>query len=201
MSTLSDKTRDFWDRISPRERRLVVIGAIALPITLALWLGFAIHDGLDSMEQRNNDTRKALAIIGDMRARGQTHTAGDDVVATMSTEPLSLDTYLTNAAKKAKFDLKSTITPHIGQTKNGFTTTSSSLTLERVSIQELKDFLAAIETDSKVVAVTKLEMHRDFRDKDKISATIEVSNYTKEAASKDAGSGAGSGSGSAKKGS
>ena len=128
MSTISDKTRDFWDRISPRERRLVVIGAIVLPITLALWLGFAIHDGLDAMEARNNDTRKALNIIADMRARGQTHTSSDDVVATMGTEPLSLDTYLTNAAKKAKFELKSTITPHNQQNKNGFVTTSSSTT-------------------------------------------------------------------------
>ncbi len=200
MSTISDKTRDFWDRISPRERRLVVIGAIALPITLALWLGFAIHDGLGAMESRNNDTRKALNVIADMRARGQTHTTADDVVATMGTEPLSLDTYLTNAAKKAKFELKSTITPHTPQSKNGFVTTSSQTTLDKLSIQELKDFLYAIETDSKTVAITHLEIHRDFRDKDKVSATIEVSNYTKEPAKGD-GSDAGSAGSADKKGS
>ncbi|MEO8845137.1 MAG: type II secretion system protein GspM [Kofleriaceae bacterium] len=194
MSTIRDKARDFWDRISPRERRLVVIGAIVLPITLALWLGFAIHDGLGAMEVRNNETRKALNVIADMRARGQTHTTSDDVVATMGTEPLSLDTYLTNAAKKARFELKSTITPHNEQNKNGFVTTSSSLTLDKLTIQELKDFLYAIETDSKAVAVTHLEIHRDFRDKDKISATIEVSNYTKAPPTKDDGSGTGSAS-------
>lgn len=192
MSTIRDKARDFWDRISPRERRLVVIGAIALPITLALWLGFAIHDGLGAMESRNNDTRKALNVIADMRARGQTHTTADDVVATMGTEPLSLDTYLTNAAKKARFELKSTITPHTPQNKNGFVTTSSQTTLDKLTIQELKDFLYAIETDSKAVAVTHLEIHRDFRDKDKVSATIEVSNYTKEPPANGDGSGAGS---------
>ncbi len=48
-----------------------------------------------------------------MRARGETHTANDDVLATMGTEPLSLDTYMTNAAqKRAHFEMKSTITPH-----------------------------------------------------------------------------------------
>ncbi|MEO8553232.1 MAG: hypothetical protein ABI678_24835, partial [Kofleriaceae bacterium] len=128
MSTIRDRARDFWDRISPRERRLVVIGVIVAPITLALWLGFAIHDGLDAMEQRNNKTRKALVVVEDMRARGQTHAAGDDVIATMGTEPLSLDTYLTNAAKKAHFDMKSTITPHQPVTKNGFVTNTSSVT-------------------------------------------------------------------------
>ncbi len=194
MSTIRDKARDFWDRISPRERRLVVIGAIVGPITLALWLGFAIHDGLDAMEARNNKTRKALAVVEDMRAKGQTHATVDDVVATMGTEPLSLDTYLTNAAKKAKFELKSTITPHTPTTKNGFVTTSSSLSLDKLSINEMKDFLTAVETDSKAVQITHLELRRDFRDKDKLSATIEVSNYSKEppAASKGSGDSAGS---------
>jgi type II secretory pathway component PulM len=190
MSTIRDRARDFWDRISPRERRLVVIGVIVAPITLALWLGFAIHDGLDSMEQRNEKTRKALTVVEDMRARGQTRAAGDDVIATMGTEPLSLDTYLTNAAKKAHFDMKSTITPHQAVTKNGFVTNTSSVTIDKMSIAEVKDFLQAIETDSKAVAVTHLEVRRDFRDKDKLSATIEVSNYSKEPPAKsDTGSG------------
>jgi hypothetical protein len=199
MSTIRDRARDFWDRISPRERRLVVIGAIVAPITLALWLGFAIHDGLDAMEQRNVKARKALNVLADMRARGQTHAAADDITATMGVEPLSLDTYLNNAAKKAKFDLKETISPHQPVTKNGFVTNSSSVTIDKKTINEIKDFLGAIETDSRAVAITHLELRRDFRDKDKLSATIEVSNYSKEPPN--AGSGAGSATGSDKKGS
>ncbi|MEO6773783.1 MAG: type II secretion system protein GspM [Kofleriaceae bacterium] len=200
MSTIQDKARDFWDRISPRERRLVVIGAIIAPITLALWLGFAIHDGLDAMEHRNNDARKALNVLADMRARGQTHTAADDIAATMGTEPLSLDTYLNNAAKKARFELKSTITPHQQVEKNGFVTNSSSVTLDHMTIDELKDFFSAVETDSRAVAITHLELRRDFRDKDKLSATIEISNYAKEPPGKGSGSDSSSGSGSDKKG-
>src|SRR5882672_6188788 len=109
MSTASDKARDFWDRISPRERRLVVIAAIAAPITIAIWLGLAIHDGLGAMEARNDKARKALSVLADLRARGLNQAPTDDVIATMGVEPLSLDTYLTNAAKKAKFELKSQI--------------------------------------------------------------------------------------------
>jgi hypothetical protein len=198
MSTIRDRARDFWDRISPRERRLVVIGAIVAPITLALWLGLAIHDGLDAMEARNMKARKALNVLADMRARGQTHAAGDEVP--MPTEPLSLDTYLNNAAKKAKFELKSTISPHQAVTKNGFVTNSSSLSLDHMTIGELKDFFSAIETDSRAVAITHLELRRDFRDKDKMSATVEVSAYSKEPAASGSGAGSG-GSGSDKKGS
>ena len=43
---VADRARDFWDRISPRERMLVVLMAVAVPITLAIWLGLSIQDGL-----------------------------------------------------------------------------------------------------------------------------------------------------------
>ena len=195
---LTDRARDFWDRISPRERRLVVILAVAAPITIAVWLGLAISDGLDEMQHRNDRARQALDVLADLRARGQTHAPVDDVVSTMGVEPLDLDTYLTNAAKKAKFELKSTITPHPKQPRNGFVTSTSSLQLDKLSIEELKDFLGAIESDSKIpVAITHLEIRRDYREKDKLSVNLDVSAYSKEPPAKPEGSGSGS-SGSGK---
>ena len=55
--TINERVRDFWDRISPRERRLVVLAGVAVPLTIAVWLGLAIHDGLSDMETRNERTR------------------------------------------------------------------------------------------------------------------------------------------------
>jgi hypothetical protein len=200
MSAITDKAREFWDRISPRERRLVVIAAIAAPITIAIWLGLAIHDGLLKMEAHNDRDRKALAALADMRARGGAQET-DDTVALMGTEPLSLDTYLDNAAKKAKFQLKQT-TPHSPQPpRNGFVTNSVSCNLDNLTIEQLRGFLSELETASKVVAVTKLELKRDFREKDKIDVGIEVSTYSKEPPPKsDKSDGSASGS-DAKKGS
>lgn len=198
MSAITDKASDFWARISPRERRLVLIAAVAVPLTIAIWLGLAIHDGLDAMALRNNKSRKALDALADLRARGQTHEQVDDVVATMGTEPLSLDTYLSNAAKKAKYDLKSTITPRQPVSRNGFVTNTSTLSIENMTIEQLRDFLQEVETASKVVAVTHIDMRRDFRDKDKIDINLEVSTYSKEKPAAAEGSGAG---GSDKKGS
>lgn len=190
LSTLSSRARDFWDRISPRERNLVVIAAIATPITLALWLGLAIHDGLEEMETRNDKARKALRILADMRTRGRVQTPEDDIIKTMGSEPIPLDVYLTNAAKKAKFELKSTITPHTPQSKNGFVTSTSSLTLDKLSIEQLKEFLMEIETGSKQVMVTHIDLRRDFRDKEKLTVNLEVSAYSKEPTAKAEGSAA-----------
>jgi type II secretory pathway component PulM len=179
MSAISEKARDFWDRISPRERRLVALLGIAAPITLAIWLGLSIRDGLIDMEARNARARKALTVLADLRARGETHQKVDDAVAQMGTEPLSLPTYLDNAAKKANFTLKST-TPHPAVTRNGFVTNSVSATLDDLSIEQLKAFLTEVEAGSKVVAITHLDLRRDFRNKDKLDITIEVSTYSKE---------------------
>jgi type II secretory pathway component PulM len=190
MSAITDRARDFWDRISPRERNLVVLAAIATPLVLAFWLGSAIHDGLGAMEHRNDRTRKALVAVETMRAKGETKPIVDDSVAAMTTEPLPLPTYITNAAKKAKFELKSTITPHGAQPKGGFVTNSASLQVDKLDIEQVKDFLNALEADSKVVAITTLELDRDFRDKDKLRLDLEVSTYSREApkAGSDAGS-------------
>ncbi len=186
---ISDRARDFWDRISPRERRLVVIAAVAAPLTIAIWLGMSIRDDLTKMDERNERTRSALRVMADLRSRGQQHAPTDDVV--YPTEPLDLDSYITNAAKKANFDLKTTITPHKQPPKNGFVASSSSLRLDKMTIEQVKDFLFQLETDSKAVAVTRLVLSRDFREKDKLVVDLDVTTYAKEAK---AGEGAGSGS-------
>ena len=192
MSAFTDKARDFWDRISPRERRLVVIAAIALPVTLAIWLGLSIRDGLVDMEKRNETSRKALKVLADLRARGETpNQQKDDVVSMMGTEPLSLPTYLDNAAKKAQFTLKST-TPHPPKTRDGFVTNSVSCTLDDLTIEQLKTFLMEVEMGSKVVAITHIDLRRDFRDKAKLDINLEVSTYSKEPPKSEGGDAAGS---------
>jgi hypothetical protein len=191
MSTISDTARDFWDRISPRERRLVLIAGIAAPIIIAIWLGLSIRDGLVDMEHRNDRTRKALNVLMDLRARGETAQKSDDVVSMMGTEPLSLPTYLDNAAKKANFTLKST-SPHPPTTRNGFVTNSVTCSLDDLTIEQLKTFLSEVEQGSKVVAVTHIDLRRDFRDKEKLDVQLEVSTYSKEPPAKsDAAKGSG----------
>jgi hypothetical protein len=194
MSVITDKARDFWDRISARERNLVILAAVATPIVLALWLGTAIHDGLSAMEKHNNRTRSALLAVEAMRAKGEVKAPVDDVVAVMGIEPLPLDTYIGDAAKKAKFDLNGSISPRAALTKNGFVTNTSSLTLQKRNIEEVKDFLTALETGSKVVMVTSLKLKPDFHDKDKLTVDVDVSTYSREPPK--AGSGAGSAGGS-----
>lgn len=179
MSAVTDRAKDFWDRISPRERKLVVLAAIAAPITIAIWLGLSIQDGLDNMELRNDKMRRALAVLADLKARGPVSTPEDDILKTMGPEPLSLDTYLDNAAKKAGFTLKGTV-PHNPVTRNGFVTTSVSLNVDDLELDKLKTFLQEIETVSKIVVITSLDTMRDRRDRTKVDAKLVVTTYSFE---------------------
>jgi type II secretory pathway component PulM len=192
MSAVSERARDFWDRISPRERGLVMIAAVVAPLTLVIWLGLAIGDGLAGMQARNDKMRKALAVLADLKARGPRQPV-DDVVSGMPVEPLSLETYLSNAATTAGFVLKGT-TPRNPVTRNGFVTASVSLNASDLTIEQLKKFLQEIETKSKYVTITRMDISRkEYKGKDKLDVAMEVATYAKEQAKKpDAGSGAGS---------
>jgi type II secretory pathway component PulM len=196
MSAVSERARDFWDRISPRERGLVMIAAVVAPLTLVIWLGLAIGDGLAGMQARNDKMRKALAVLADLKARGPRQPV-DDVVSGMPVEPLSLETYLSNAATTAGFVLKGT-TPRTPVTRNGFVTASVSLNASDLTIEQLKKFLQEIETKSKYVTITRMDISRkEYKGKDKLDVAMEVSTYAKEQTRKpDAGSGAGSEKGS-----
>jgi type II secretory pathway component PulM len=186
MSAISERARDFWDRISPRERGLVLIAAIAAPLTIVIWLGLAIGDGLASMEARNERTRKALTVVADLKLRGPRQPA-DDLVAGMPVEPLALETYLTNAATTAGFQLKGT-TPRNPITRNGFVTNSVTLNVNDLTLEQLKRFLQEIETKSRYVAVTHLDItRREYKGKDKIDASLEVSTYARESLKKPEG--------------
>jgi type II secretory pathway component PulM len=197
MSALSERARDFWDRISPRERGLLLLAAVAVPLTLVIWLGLAIGDGLANMEARNERVRKALTVVADLKVRGPRQPA-DDLIAGMPLEPLGLETYLTNAASTAGFVLKGT-TPRTPVSRNGFITSTVTLNVSDLTLEQLKKFLQEVETRSKYVAVTHLDItRREYKGKDKLDASLEVSTYAKEAKKPEPG-GAGSQAGSAEK--
>jgi hypothetical protein len=138
--------------------------------------------------------RKALAVLAELKARGPQQPV-DDVVSGMPLEPISLETYLSNAAHTAGFVLKGT-TPRTPVTRNGFVTSSVTFNVSDLTIDQLEKFLQGVETKSKYVAVTHVDITRhDYKGKDKLDAALEVSTYSKEPAKKSEGSGSDAGSG------
>ena len=67
MSTFADNARDWWERKNPRERGLLMALAVVAPITIAVFLGSYISDGLGKIEKSNAEARKALAVLANRR--------------------------------------------------------------------------------------------------------------------------------------
>jgi type II secretory pathway component PulM len=194
MSAFTDKLRDKWDAITPRERKIVVLGAIAAIVTIVLWLSMSIRDGLHAIEHRNQRMERALDVVADVRAHGVEKPAGQDIVSAIGTEPVRLETYLSKAAEAVKLTVPS-FNPRTPIEKNGFRTYVMQIELRDLTIEQVKDYLQQIETGNKLVQVTALTLNRNFRDKEKLDAKLEISTYAKIPDQSAAGSGAGTGTG------
>jgi hypothetical protein len=188
MSAITDKARDFWDRISPRERALVVLIAIGLPLAGGVWLALSIHDGLVTKDAHNEQMRDALELIAHEKAKGPQALATDDAPK-IPAEPERLEAYITKAQDKFSLKFKGPIDSRSKVTKNGFVTTTVACALDNITTDELKAFLQEIETANKLVVTTHLEVRRNFRDKKKIDAQFEISTYSLEKPKPNAGSG------------
>ena len=201
MSDLSDRLRDKWDSITPRERRLVVILGIAVPTILVIWLGLKISDGLDGREKKVQRMRKALKTLQGLRMQGEVNKPTDDALSQMTATLVPLETYVANAADKVGIP-KPKVTPHNGPPKDGFVSQAVEFDVRDVTLTQLKDLLEGLETGSKLVAVTSLKIDKRTRDeeKDKLDARLEVTTYARAAPAEGGSGSGGAGTGSAAKG-
>jgi type II secretory pathway component PulM len=200
MSAL-DSLRSKWDSITPRERRMVALLGISAVVVAVLYIAPGIRDGMVKLEKKNERSRLALQTITTLKARPVTAAAGGGA-PDIPTEPVKLESYLYTAASKAGITLNG-VNTRGNATRGAYTVHGATVELRDLTLQQATDFLEAIENDSKVVLVTGLQVRRNFRDKEKIELSVEVSTYSKAAAAPaepGKGSGKGSGSGSGKTG-
>lgn len=198
-----DQIRDKWESITPRERRMVVVLGVSTVLILIIYVALEIRDGLASLEAKNAKARRALAALTAYKAQAQTATPVDDPVKLIGATEVKLETYIWDAAAKAKVTVPA-VNSRTPAAKGGFIAHAASVELREATLTQIKDFLEAIETDSRIVKVSSLQLRRNFRDKEKLDLNIDVVTWSKAGAdgeNKDGeGGGTGTGSGTAKAG-
>jgi type II secretory pathway component PulM len=190
-----DKLRDKWQSISPREQRMVVLLGVSTVLILIIYVSLQIREGLVALEAKNARSRRALKALTEYKAQAHAVTA-DDPSKLIGPEPIKLETYLYRAAEKAQVTVPGVNARGAGTAKGSFTPHSATVEIRELSITQIKDFLEAIETESKIVVVSSLQIRRNFRDKEKLDLNIEVTTWSKAAAAEGEGEGKGKGSGS-----
>lgn len=176
MASSMDQLRDRWENLSPRERRLVVALGITFVAVILIWIGLRIGDGLQAIEHKNTEIRKALTALQTYRASGARDTSAPEVA--LPDEPVKLETYLSKIADEVGVKIPA-FNPRTPVTRDDYTETSTRIEIRDVSIYELKDFLEKVESRSQLVVIKSLDIRRHFRDKEKLELSMVVATYAK----------------------
>lgn len=195
-----DRLRDKWESISPRERRLVVLLGVSAVVVLVLYVALAIKDRLDALEHKNAQARTALQKLTAYKAAAKPTAGGVDPSTFITSEPVKLESYIFKAGETASVTVPG-VNPRSPRTSGEYTVHAAQIDIRDLTLQQVKDFLQAIEGESRVVAVTSLRLTRNFRDQEKMDLSAEISTYSKAAATPaEPAAGAGTGTGAPKAG-
>jgi hypothetical protein len=181
MATTVERAKDWWELKAPRERRLLVALAATLVVCLLAWVAMTIRGGLNAIEGRNQKTRDALAAIELRRLVSQNEAGQQSPAVAIPDRPIALDTYLDDII--TEIGLKSPAYPTPKDTQNGdLHELSFRVSLQDLTIYQLKDLLEKVETKNPVVAVTELHVKRSFRDQEKLDVDLTVLTFYKKGA-------------------
>lgn len=187
-----DKLRDKWESITPRERRMVLVLGVSFVLVMIVYVALQIRDGLGVIEAKNQRARLALANLTAFKAQAKNTGPADDPVKLITVSAVKLESYLYRAGEKAQVTVPG-VNTRSPVTKGNFIAHAANLEVRELSLSQIKGFLEAIETESKVVMVSSLQIRRNFRDKEKLDLNIEVVTWSKVADAAAAGAEGGTG--------
>jgi type II secretory pathway component PulM len=168
-----DALRDRFERLSQRERLMVMAMGVVFVVLVTLVIGFFVTDGLSSLDEQNAAMRQALKDIesrrdGYIKARAKL----DQLNARIGSQPLQLQGFLEQAAKDVGVEI-----PDSKDTKPEPAGKAYKLRLKSVRIDQLGAFLKKIETGQNLVLVTSLTV-RTLDDKHQtLDVELTVTTY------------------------
>ncbi|HET6611062.1 MAG TPA: type II secretion system protein GspM [Kofleriaceae bacterium] len=177
MKDLIERLRERWERLAPRERRLMMILGITFVACLVLGLSFLVRDGLADIERKNATARDAIKAMAHYRT-AQAETKATAKKVAIPDEAVVLETYLKDIAQG--FEIEIPGYARQPERKHGaFRELAVKIEIEGVNLSQLGAFLEAIETRNPVVVVTELSIDHNFRDDELLDADIVVATYEK----------------------
>jgi general secretion pathway protein M len=175
----TDKLRERWERITPRERKLVTILGVTAVVLILGWVWLTIAGGLDSIDTKNEKKREALRKLDKFRREKAMGGGADENAPKVDIppQPIELESYLERIAKDVGAEIPGYNTlPEAA--KGSFQQVSTKVTIKGLDILQLKDLLFKIETGGGgAVIVEELHVKREFRDDTKLEATLVVSTF------------------------
>jgi Tfp pilus assembly protein PilO len=167
-----------WNRMAVRERKLISILAGAVALLALLLTGYLIIDSLQEISNSNEDAREALAAIANHR---------DDYLdakarmvsqeTRIGVEPPQLAADLEAAGKEAGIQIPETVDRPPAPAGKRYMEHSLDVKLRKVGLKELATFLSKVETNPRLIVVTRLQIRRSFGEGDKMDVELTATAY------------------------
>ncbi|HJX52223.1 MAG TPA: hypothetical protein VJ801_05605 [Polyangia bacterium] len=167
-----------WNRMAARERKLISILAGAVVMLAVLLAGYLIVDSLQEISASNDDTREALSAIAkrsdvyrDAKARMKA------LEARIGVEAPQLAADLEAAGKVAGIQIPETADRPPSPAGKRYLEHSLDVKLRKVGLKELATFLNKVETNPRLIVVTRLQIRRSFGEGDKLDVEMTATAY------------------------
>ncbi len=168
-----------WNRMAPRERKLVAGAVGGVVVAVILLIGFLTVDSLRSIAESNADAREALAAIA--KHRDEYLEAKARMVAQevrIGNEPPQLAADLEAAAREVSIQIPETSgdqpTRPAGKR---YVEHNVDVTLKQVDLLSLSKFLAKLETGRRLIVVTHLGIRRRFTEGEKMDVQVTATAF------------------------
>ena len=167
-----------WERMAPRERRLVAGLSIAV-IMLGTGLGvFMVFSSISELEEGNADIRKALATIARHRneyLEAKARTVAQE--ARLGNAPPQITGDVEAAAHEATVQIaESSERPAVPAGKR-WLQHDVDLKVRSVSLQALTDFMKRVEMGPRPIFFTRLSLKHRFGESDTLDAELTATAF------------------------
>jgi Tfp pilus assembly protein PilO len=143
-----------------------------------LLAGYLIVDSLQEISTSNEDAREALAAIASHR--DDYLDAKSRMVALetrIGAEPPQLAADLEAAGKEAGIQIPETVDRPPSPAGKRYLEHSLDVKLRKVGLKELAIFLNKVETNPRLIVVTRLQIRRSFGEGDKLDVELTATAY------------------------
>ena len=182
-----NRVREWFDKLEPRERRMMSVFAVALAVFVLFLIPLGVSLALGSRRDLNRSLRDAIHAVKNAREDVQKRQAKRDaIVARYANRAPALAGLMEKAARDKKLDLLETAdrpeVPH-GKRYNERTTVGR---LRKTTMLQLAQMLEQIEQQHMPVAVSRLNVRRRGGEHDSYDVELGVSAYDRSESTKEA---------------
>jgi Tfp pilus assembly protein PilO len=170
-----------WERMAPRKRRLVSVGAGSGVAVLFLFVIWSTFSNISELEEGNATIREALAAIAQHRDEYLEAKARNAVQeARIGTEPPQLTADLEAAARTQSVKIDEQSERPAVPAGRRYLEHDVDLRIREVDLQSLTRFLRQVETGPRLIFFTRMTLkHRYSSDSDKLDAELTATAFEK----------------------